>query len=344
MTKIAVDICGGDWGSAPVLVGVRSALKRDANLQVELYGDAAAIASAQKSESFTADQRQRIQIHTCDTSVTMEDRALQVLRHKSNSSMALAISAVADGECDAALSCGNTAALVALGLQHLGTIEGVTRPAICTALPSSKGRTWFLDMGANLEPSVEQMLANTRMGSVQCRLFDSIEKPRVGIMNVGSERSKGTEDERDLAKLLSVEPGIEFCGFAEGADLFTGEFDLIVCDGFTGNVALKTAEGMSRYLKLAFNEMLSNHWSARICYMLMRPRLRTFRQHMDPANYNGAALLGLNGLLVKSHGSSSSKGIRNAILCTAEMVRKDALKHIRGSIPQALGEISANAL
>jgi phosphate acyltransferase len=329
MIKIAVDATGGDLGSAPVLAGVRGALKADTDLFVNLYCDKTTHREASQNSNFPRNLRNRLDLHLCSESVEMDDKPIQALRNKSSSSMAKAIQSIQEKHNDAMLSSGNTAALVGFGLQLLGTIKGVSRPAICTALPSSKGRTWFLDMGANLEPTVEQMLANARMGACQCRLFDGIQSPRVGVLNVGSEMMKGTRKEQELAALLIKEPNMNFVGFAEGADLFSGSFDLVVCDGFAGNVALKTAEGVAKFLTDELSTVLSSHWAARFCYLLLRHDLRDMRRRMDPARYNGAALLGLDGLVVKSHGASKSGGFQNALLLTADMVRLGALSYLQ---------------
>lgn len=329
MIKIAVDATGGDLGSAPVLAGVRGALKADSDLVVNLYCDKPTHREASLHSSFPRSLRARLHLHLCSESVEMDDKPIQALRHKSSSSMARAVQSVKEKLNDAMLSSGNTAALVGFGLQLLGTIPGVSRPAICTALPSSKGRTWFLDMGANLEPTVEQMLANARMGACQCRLFDGVQSPRVGVLNVGSEMMKGTRKEQELAALLIKEPNMNFVGFAEGADLFSGSFDLVVCDGFAGNVALKTAEGVAEFLTEQLQSVLKSDWAARFCYFLLRRDLRDMRRRMDPARYNGAALLGLDGLVVKSHGASKTGGFQNALLLTADMVRLGALPYLK---------------
>lgn len=332
MTQIALDLCGGDLGCAPSLAGARIALSQDPKLNLQLFGTADAIAMAERSASFTDSQRQRLELHRCECLVDMTDKPIQVLRNKADSSMARAMASLKEGACDGLVSSGNTAALVALGLQKLNTLAGVDRPAICTSLPAHEGRTWLLDMGANLEPTLEQMLVNARMGVIQCRLLENLEKPRVGVMNVGTEGGKGTRLEWKLAELLEKEPGIDFVGFAEGADLFSGNFDLIVCDGFTGNVALKTAEGMSRYLKNEMTDVLHRHWSARFFLALTRRTLRQFREHMDPANYNGAALLGLDGLVVKSHGASNANAVSHAIAYAARLARLNCVQYLDANL------------
>lgn len=332
MIKVAVDATGGDLGSAPVLAGVRGALKADPDLFVNLYCDKSSHREASLNSNFSGSLRNRVELHLCSDSVEMDEKPIQALRTKSSSSMALAIQSLKTNVNDAMLSSGNTAALVGFGLQLLGTIEGVSRPAICTALPSSKGRTWFLDMGANLEPTAEQMLVNARMGACQCRLFDGIQSPRVGVLNVGSEMMKGTRKEQELAAQLINEPNMNFVGFAEGADLFSGAFDLVVCDGFAGNVALKTAEGVAEFLTDELKTTLSSHWAARFCYLLLRHDLRDMRRRIDPARYNGAALLGLDGLVVKSHGASKTGGFQNALLLTAELIRLGALPYLKGEL------------
>ena len=332
MIKVAVDASGGDLGSAPVIAGVRDALKKAPDLSVSLFCDAASHREASRNSNFPKSLRNRIELHLCSESVAMDDKPIQALRNKASSSMAKALHSIANDECQAMLSSGNTAALVGFGLQILGTIPAISRPAICTALPSSKGRTWFLDMGANLEPTLEQMLANARMGATQCRLFDGIQSPRVGVLNVGSESMKGKRIEQELAAELLKEVDMNFVGFAEGADLFSGAFDLVVCDGFAGNVALKTAEGVAKFLSDELQTMLSSHWAARFAYLLLRHDLRDMRKRIDPARYNGATLLGLDGLVVKSHGASKSDGFQNALLLTADMVRLGALPYLKNNL------------
>ena len=332
MIRVAVDASGGDLGSAPVLAGVSGALKAAPDLAVSLFCDANSHRGASRDKTFPKSLRNRIDLHLCSESVAMDDKPIQALRNKASSSMAKALESIAKEDCQAMISSGNTAALVGFGLQILGTVVGISRPAICTALPSKKGRTWFLDMGANLEPSLEQMLANARMGAAQSRLYDGIQSPRVGVLNVGSELMKGKRIEQELAAKLILEPNMNFVGFAEGADLFSGAFDLVVCDGFAGNVALKTAEGVAEFLTDELKTLLGSHWAARFCYLLLRHDLKGLRQRIDPARYNGASLLGLNGLVVKSHGASKSTGFQNALLATADMVRMDALPYLKNEL------------
>ena len=341
MISIAVDASGGDLGSAPVLTGIRDSLKVDQNLSIKLFCDAESYREASQDSAFPKALRDRIDLRLCSESVTMEEKPLQALRNKASSSMAEALKSLANEESQAMLSSGNTAALVGFGLQILGTIPGISRPAICTALPSKKGRTWFLDMGANLEPSLEQMLDNALMGAAQCRLVEGIERPRVGVLNVGSESMKGKRIEQELAAELSKQKDINFAGFAEGADLFSGDFNLIVCDGFAGNVALKTAEGVADFLSDQLKTLLNNDWAARFCYLLLRHDLRNLRRRIDPAKYNGASLLGLNGLVVKSHGASTSNGFQNALNATADLVRMGGLPYLKESIASTKAEMSA---
>ena len=332
MITIAVDASGGDLGSAPVFSGIRDSLKADQDLSIKLFCDAENYEKASQPAVFPKTLRDRIDLLLCSESVTMEEKPLQALRNKASSSMAEALKSLDKGESQAMISSGNTGALVGFGLQILGTIPGISRPAICTALPSNKGRTWFLDMGANLEPSLEQMLDNARMGAAQCRLVEGIERPRVGVLNVGSESMKGKRIEQQVAAELAKQADIDFAGFAEGADLFSGEFNLIVCDGFAGNVALKTAEGVADFLSDQLKTLLNNDWAARFCYLLLRRDLRGLRRRIDPARYNGASLLGLNGLVVKSHGASTSSGFQNALNTTASLVRMGALPYMKDAL------------
>ncbi len=315
---------GGDSGIAVTLPGVLDALHADPLLKISLFGDEEALHTALKER-----QVDRLTLVHCPTTVDMDEKPASVLRRKTDSSLAQAIGALKNNEASAVVSAGNTAAMVAFGVQMLGTLPKVERPALCTSLPHAHGRTWMLDMGATLEPDAEQLLQFARMGSCQARLYDGLDDPRVGLLNVGAEITKGTASIREAAALLENCHQFHYAGFAEGIDLCSGRFDVIVCDGFVGNVALKSAEGVSNYMGELLGELLKGTLMTRLGLFLISRELKSWRVRIDPAEYNGASLLGLNGLVVKSRGGTNVRGFRRAIEMTAELARQDIVNKIR---------------
>jgi glycerol-3-phosphate acyltransferase PlsX len=255
----------------------------------------------------------------------MDEKPAAALRHKAESSMALAIQSHQQGNSGAMVSAGNTAALVAFGLQILDSLPGVNRPALCCAMPHRTGRTWMLDMGATLEPEPDQLVQFARMGSCLAQINEGLERPRVGLLNVGSENGKGTSAVRDLAAQLESCADIYYCGFAEGVDICSGRFDVIVCEGFAGNVALKAAEGVSSYIGELVADFRRDGWVSRFAMLLLRKRLQALGRRIDPAEFNGAPLLGLGGLIIKSRGGTNTRGFATAIALAAEMARSNVL-------------------
>lgn len=242
----------------------------------------------------------------------MTERPGTALRHKRESSMALAIKMVATGEADACVSGGNTGALMAFGLHMLGTMPGIERPAICKAVPGKDGVCWVLDLGANLECSAEHLRQFACMGSALAKL-NGVASPRVALLNVGVENQKGRELERESAALLKTQPGMNFIGFVEGGDIYRGMADVVVCDGFTGNALLKASEGAAELLQNSLKNAFQSNIAARLAGWLARPALRSWISRYDPARLNGASLLGLSGVVVKSHGSASESGFIAAL-------------------------------
>lgn len=318
---------GGDSGVAVTVPAVLAALRTDPTLSINLFGDEAAIEGQLQGIRFD-----RLQVTHCPSSVDMTDSPGSAIRHKSASSMAMAIQYHRESSSAGVVSAGNTAALVAFGLQLLEAIPGVDRPALCCAMPHRKGRTWMLDMGATLEPDADMLVQYARMGSNLAQLNDGLARPRVGLLNVGSEISKGTPAVKDLAGRLENAKDIDYCGFAEGIDICSGRFDVIVCDGFSGNVALKAAEGVSSYIGDIFTDFRQNDWLSTLVIWLLRGRLKELRSHMDPAEFNGAPLLGLNGLIVKSRGGTNVRGFTRAIELAASMARRDVIGHIQAQL------------
>lgn len=254
----------------------------------------------------------QIKILPAEGHVDMSDRPGSALRHKRDSSMAMAVRMVATGEADACVSGGNTGALMAFGLHLLGTVRGIERPAICKAVPGKHGVCWVLDLGANLECTAEHLRQFARMGVALARLH-GVAAPRVALLNVGVEHQKGRELEQESAALLKVQPDLNFVGFVEGGDIFRDVADVVVCDGFTGNVLLKASEGAAALLQSSLKNALHQSAGARLVGWLLKPALRSWSLRYDPARLNGASFLGLNGVVVKSHGGASEEGFVAAL-------------------------------
>lgn len=315
---------GGDSGVAVTVPAVIAALNSDPALSVYLFGDEAAI-----EKQLQGFRSSRLVLFHCPASVEMTDSPGAALRRKSDSSMANAIRNHQEGRSDAVISAGNTAAMVAYGLQILGSLEGVQRPALCCAMPHKRGRTWMLDMGATLEPDTNTLLQYARMGSLLAQVTENLASPRVGLLNVGSEVCKGTSAIRELASRLEKTADIDYRGFAEGVDICSGRFDVIVCDGFAGNVALKAAEGVSSYIGDIFTDFRRSDWLSKLVILLLKGKLKKMRAQMDPAEFNGAPLLGLKGCVVKSRGGTNVRGFTRAIELAAAMARAGVIQRIQ---------------
>jgi glycerol-3-phosphate acyltransferase PlsX len=257
----------------------------------------------------------------------MDESPAQALRFKRDSSMRVAINLVRQGKVDACVSAGNTGALMAIARFVLKTLPGIDRPAICTTLPSRYGHTYMLDLGANVDSKAEHLLQFAVMGSVLAAAVDSSESPRVGLLNIGEEDIKGNEQVRDAAALLAASE-LNYIGFVEGEGIFLDDVDVVVCDGFVGNVALKTTEGVaqliSQFMKAEFKKSLLT----RVAGLAALPVLRAFSRRIDPRRYNGASLLGLQGIVIKSHGGADALAFANAINIAALEVEKSVPQRI----------------
>lgn len=308
---------GGDHAPDMVIKGVKIARKRHPDVQFLLYGDEARIAPLLKKKL-----RKVCTIrHTPDV-VTNEDKPSQAVRQGRNSSMWQAIKAVKNGEAAGVVSAGNTGALMAMAKLILRTLPGVDRPAIATLLPTTRGESVMLDLGANTECAANNLVEFAVMGEVFARTLLGLSRPSVGLLNIGSEELKGTEELRQASAILreNAPPTMDFRGFVEGDDIGAGAVDVVVTDGFTGNVALKTAEGTAKlytsFLRTAFESSVL----ARLGYLLAKGALNNVRERTDPRRYNGAMFLGLNGVCVKSHGGTDALGFANAIGVAVDLV------------------------
>ncbi|WP_419813868.1 phosphate acyltransferase PlsX [Glacieibacterium sp.] len=323
---IALDVMGGDGGVAVVIAAAELARERYPRLMFRLYGPEALIrAELAKAPRIAAEA---VIIHT-DTKVLGTDKPSQVIRRGRGTSMGLAIEAVRAGEAHAVVSAGNTGALMSMAYLSLRTMEGIDRPALAALLPTLKNDSVVLDLGANTECDAENLVQFAVMGAVFARTVLGVERPRVALLNIGEEELKGTDELKEAAALLrAVALPMEFMGFVEGDKIGQGDVDVIVTDGFSGNIALKTAEGTGKLVTGLLAEAFKTSWLTRLGYLLSRGALRALRAHLDPNAHNGAVMLGLNGLVVKSHGGANVRGFANAIGVAHDLVVADVARRI----------------
>ncbi len=323
---IAVDAMGGDAGVDMVVGAVNIALQQSKNVRIVLVGDEHSIGAS--LTQYQLNENPRIRIHHASEVILSDDSPASILRNKKDASMRVAINLVAQGEADACVSAGNTGALMALSRFILKMLPGIDRPAICTTVPNKHGRVHWLDLGANVDSSAEQLLQFAVMGSALCTVVDGIEKPEVGLLNIGSEAIKGNEPVKKAAELLK-QTHLNYKGFVEGNDIYTGKVDVIACDGFVGNIALKTSEGLASFIKNLLEENFKRNIFTKLAAIVALPVLKRMKNTIDPSKYNGASLLGLNGIVIKSHGGANSEGFANAIRIAELEVHKQLPSKIR---------------
>ena len=324
---IALDAMGGDFGPEVVIPAAAKILSRRNKLNIILVGDEERLRSCAQKHEIKLDDRLTIQ-HASEV-VEMNDEPALAMRKKKDSSMRVAINLVHDGKADAVVSAGNTGALMATARFVLKTLPGIDRPAICTTIPSRNGHTHMLDLGANVDCTAEHLFQFAVMGSVMTEAIDNIERPRVGLLNIGSEAMKGNAQVKAADEYLAKAP-LNYIGFVEGDDIYSEKVDVVVCDGFVGNISLKTAEGVAKlisyYMKQEFKRGLYN----KLAGLVALPVLKAFRKRIDPGAYNGASLLGLKGIVIKSHGGADVKAYANAI--------EIAVVEVQKSVPQQIQE------
>lgn len=301
---------GGDHGPSVTVPAALAALQRDAGLRITLVGLKDPLRELLNGAG--APLRERIVVREASQVVTMDEKPQEALRKKKDSSMRVAIDLVKSGEADACVSAGNTGALMATGRFVLKTIDGIDRPAIISRIRARHGHTHMLDLGANSECSAEHLFQFAVMGSVVAADMHGIARPRIGILNIGEEETKGDSVVQEAARLLSASQ-LNYIGFVEGDDIFSGEADVVVTDGFTGNVALKTMEGLANMLVGAVKTEYTRNPLRYIGAVASWPALRSLRREFDPRTYNGASMVGLTGIVIKSHGSADTVSFANAI-------------------------------
>ncbi len=319
---------GGDGGPSVMVGGAVKALRRDSSLHFLFFGDEKKIRSELKGHKPL--ERASSVIHS-DESIGGHEKPSQALRRAKATSMGMAINAVKEGRADAAMSAGNTGALMAISKLALRTMSGIDRPALAALLPSLGDKDCvMLDLGANTECDVQNLVQFAVMGAAYARTVLEIDRPRVRLLNIGTEELKGTGEIKEAAALLREADylPLQFDGFTEGDQLSRGGIDVVVTDGFSGNIALKTAEGTARFVTDLLRNAFKSSLRSKAGFALSKPALNLLKVHLDPNNHNGAVFLGLNGLVVKSHGGANAKGVANAIHVAASMVSNDITRKI----------------
>jgi phosphate acyltransferase len=308
--RIAIDAMGGDFGPSEIVPATAYILKKHADMAVTLVGKREEL--LREMEKYNLYESERISLLHTDEVVHMDDLPAIALRNKKNSSMRLAIDLVKNKQADACVSAGNTGALMAISRYVLKMLPGIDRPAICSVLPGLEGHTHVLDLGANINSSSEQLFQFALMGSELTCAVENIEYPSIGLLNVGSEDIKGDDRIKQAALLLS-NSHLNYIGFVEGTDIFAGKVDVIVTDGFTGNVALKASEGVSKLIGHHVRKEFSGSFYGKLSAILTMPILKKIQKKIDPRQYNGASLLGLRGIVIKSHGSADRVSFASAL-------------------------------
>ncbi|WDZ97853.1 phosphate acyltransferase PlsX [Herbaspirillum sp. WKF16] len=343
--KISIDCMGGDHGPSVTLPAAASFLRREPDAELILVGQEGVLQPLLKKYKLAGEAR--VQIRNATEVVTMEDPIEVALRRKKDSSMRVAVNLVKDGQVQAAVSAGNTGALMAVSRYVLKTLPGVDRPAICTILPNQKdGPTYMLDLGANVDCEPQHLHQFALMGSALVSVMEGKAKPTIGLLNVGEEDIKGNELVKETAGLLRAdhEKGIlNFYGNVEGNDIFEGTTDLVVCDGFVGNVTLKASEGLGRFVKSVltseFKKGVINKLGALIAY----GAIKALSRRLNPSRYNGASLLGLKGLVFKSHGGADVYAFEWAIRRAYDAAKYDVLARIGATMAELMPQGQASA-
>ena len=323
---IALDAMGGDRGPAVTVPGALAALRAHPDLNLVLVGQRAVLEQELARHGDAGNDRIRLQ--DASEVVGMDEPPAQALRGKKDSSMRVAINLVKSGEAQAVVSAGNTGALMATARFVLKTLPGIDRPAIITAFPTVHGHVHILDLGANVDSSPEQLLQFGIMGSLLVGAVERKERPLVALLNVGVEDIKGNEVVKKADELFRASD-LHYHGYVEGDEIYLGKVDVIVCDGFVGNVALKASEGLARMISQFMKEEFTRSLFAKLAALVALPVLNALRRRLDPRQYNGASLVGLNGIVIKSHGGTDAVGFEYAI--------RVAVEEVKNQLPQLIG-------
>ena len=337
LPRIAVDAMGGDEGVRVMVEGAALARRRHDKFNFLLVGDEVRIKSALQDHP---NLRGASEILHCEDVVAGEELPSRAIRRAKTTSMGLAVNAVKEGEAGAAVSAGNTGALMAMSKLALRTMQGIDRPALAALLPTLEEHdVIMLDLGANTEADARNLVQFAVMGAAYARIVNGFEKPRVRLLNIGTEEIKGTESLRDAAAALQGATGLDlqFDGFVESDKINRGQVDVVVTDGFSGNIALKAIEGTARFVTDLLRNAFTSSLRSKIGFLVSRPATELLKHHLDPNNHNGAVFLGLNGVVVKSHGSATGNGVANAVEVAARLLEDDITNRIARDLSE-LGE------
>jgi len=329
---IALDAMGGDHGASVVVAGAELSLARHPDAEMVFFGDQAVLDPLLAARP---NMRESARVVHTDVAVRMDDKPSQALRHgRWRSSMWLAIDAVKKGNAGVAVSAGNTGALMAMAKFHLKTMAGIGRPAIAALWPTLRGESIVLDVGATIGADAQHLVELAIMGSAMARVVFDLDRPTVGLLNIGVEEVKGIEEIRDAHRILRqlACDHMDYRGFVEGDDIGQGSVDVVVTEGFAGNIALKTAEGTAKQIAAYLRNAMSRTLAARLGYFFARQAFKTLRDKMDPRKVNGGVFLGLNGVVIKSHGGADAEGFAAAIDLGYDMARYDVLAKISQTI------------
>jgi glycerol-3-phosphate acyltransferase PlsX len=340
LPRIAVDAMGGDEGVRVMIEGAALARRRHDRFKFLLVGDEPRIKAALETHPGMAEASE---ILHCEDVIAGDEKPSKALRRAKTTSMGLAVDAVKRGEAGAAVSAGNTGALMAISKLALRTMPGLDRPALAALLPTlGDNDVIMLDLGANRECDARNLVQFAIMGAAYSRIVTGISRPRTRLLNIGTEETKGTEDIQNAAETLRAATGLEmqFEGYVEADKINRGECDVVVCDGFSGNIALKAIEGTARFVTDLLRRAFTSSIRSKVGFLVSRPATELLKHHLDPNNHNGAVFLGLNGVVVKSHGSADAKGVANAVEVAARLLEDDILNRIKHD----LGEVGTDAL
>lgn len=330
---IAVDAMGGDFGPHCVVPASLSCLAENPLLRLTLVGQAPLLEKILSRHPGV--DRSRLHIVHASEVIGMQERPSQALRGKPDASMRVALEMVRDGRARACVSAGNTGALMALSRYVLKTLPGVDRPAMMAALPTRTGSCYLLDLGANVDCGAEHLYQFAVMGSVAAEAL-GVRRPRVALLNVGAEDIKGNQQVKLAASLLREARTINFIGYIEGDGFYRGEADVVVCDGFVGNILLKSSEGLAEMVAERIRGLFGRSLPARLVGLLALPLLRSLRQELRPAAHNGATFLGLQGIVIKSHGGAAEEGFQSAIRRASAEIRENLPQRLHGRLEDLL--------
>ncbi|WP_408956535.1 phosphate acyltransferase PlsX [Natroniella sp. ANB-PHB2] len=326
--KIAIDAMGGDYAPQEIIKGVMEIIDQFQG-QIVLVGPEDRLKEELKQYSFP---NEKVEIYHASEVIGMNESPAKALRKKKDSTVAIGTRLVNEGEVDGFVSAGNTGAVMAGGLFNIGRIKGVKRPAIGAVFPTLQERTLVLDAGANVDSKPEHLFQQAIMGQIYATEILHKQNPKVGLLSIGEEEKKGNELVLNVHQMLKEEEDINFAGNIEGRDIFTGEYDVVLADGFVGNIVLKTSEGLVKSLFKIIKQEIEASWLTKLGGLLLKPAFSRVKKKMDYTEYGGAPLLGVDGIVIISHGSSNAKAIKNAIKIAQESIEAKLIDSIKANI------------